>query len=77
MTTVQTISDETQKRRVIVFRRDDGSFGFEEERIPDKPLETAWIPFGRYSGCRCDTAERALVEARRRVAWLASPDAPD
>jgi hypothetical protein len=71
MTTVQTITDETRKRRVVVFRRDDGSFGFEEERFSDEPLESAWIPFGRYSVCRCDTAERALVEARSRVPWLA------
>jgi hypothetical protein len=70
MTTVQTITGETEKRRVIVFRRDDGSFGFDEERFSDEPLEMAWIPFGRYSVCRCDTVERALVEARSRVAWL-------
>jgi hypothetical protein len=71
MTTIHLIADETRKRRVVVFRRDDGSFGFEEERFSDEPLEMAWIPFGRYSNCRCDTAEHALREARSRVAWLA------
>ena len=71
MTTVRTIADETRKRRLIVFRRDDGSFGFEEEWFSDEPLEMSWIPFGRYSVCRCDTEERALAEARSRVGWLA------
>jgi hypothetical protein len=70
MTTVQTIYDDAKKRRVIILQREDGSFGFEEQRFSDEPLEMCWIPFGRYSVCHCDTAERALVEARGRVTWL-------
>src|SRR6185436_805365 len=70
MTTVQTIYDDIKKRRVLIIRRDDGSFGFEEERFSDEPLEMCWISFGRYSVCHCDTAERAVIEARGRVSWL-------
>lgn len=70
MTTVRTIYDVAKKRRVVIFQGEDGSFGFEEQRFSDEPLEMCWIPFGRYSVCYCDTAERALVEARGRVSWL-------
>jgi hypothetical protein len=70
MTTVQTIYDEAKKRRVIILQRPDGSFQFEEQRFSDEPLEMCWIPFGIYAVCHSDTAERALSEARGRVAWL-------
>ncbi len=71
MTTIETIYDDAKKRRVVLFCREDGSFGFSEERFSDEPLEQAWIPAGRYSACRCDTIERVLPEARGRVSWLA------
>jgi hypothetical protein len=77
MTTVQTIYDDAKKRRVVILQRDDGSFGFSEERFADEPHEQAWIPVGRYSVSHCDTAERALVEARGRVAWLSECDHED
>jgi len=70
MKRVETIYDQTKVRRVIVFARDDGSFGFQEERFSDDPMENAWLPFGRYSITRCDTAARALAEARARISWL-------
>ena len=71
---IQTIYDDSRKRRVIIFHRNDGSFGFEEEFFSDEPLELAWLPSGRDS--RCETAEGALVEACGRVEWLAER-APD
>ena len=71
MTILQTIEFNDQKRRVVVFRRDDGSFGFEEQRFLLNPLEKAWLPLGEHSDARFDTAERALIEARKRVPWLA------
>jgi len=74
MTKIQTITDKTLTRRVVVFRRDDGSFGFEEEWFSDEPLEKMWIPFGKYSVCRCDSEERALAEARGRVSWMADAE---
>ena len=69
MKMLETIYDDSRKRRVIIFQRDDGSFGFDEERFSDEPVEMAWLPYGR--DCRCDSAERALSEARGRVSWLA------
>jgi hypothetical protein len=72
MKTIQIIYDTDKKRRVIFFESDDGSFGFEEQRFSDEPLEMAWIPVGKppQPNCHCDTAERASSEARGRVAWL-------
>jgi hypothetical protein len=72
MKTVQTIYDDYKKRRVVVFERDDGSFGFEEQRFSDEPLEMVWIPVGKppRPNCHADTAERASSEARDRVVWL-------
>ncbi len=70
MTTVQTLYDGSRKRRVVVFEREDGTFGFEEQRFWDEPREMAWIPCGR-TDSRCDTVDRALVEARARISWLA------
>ena len=60
-------------RRVDIFQRPDGTFGFEELRF-DAALD-AWVPFGRYSTAFVDTAERALAEARGRIGWLAAESA--
>jgi hypothetical protein len=69
MKPVQAIYDDSKTRRAVIFQRDDGSFGFEEQKFSDEPRETAWIPVGRRD-CRCDTIERALAEVRGRVDWL-------
>jgi hypothetical protein len=54
-------------RKVQIFQRDDGSFGFESFRFSDDPLERCWIPHGRYSECFAPSAEAAEFEARGRV----------
>ena len=74
MTNIQTIYDEDHKRRLIVFQRDDSTFGFMEECLSPEPTGTAWIPLSLDSTCRCDTAERVLAEARGRVPWLRERD---
>lgn len=67
----ETIYDAAQKRRVVLFRRDDGTFGFQEERFSSDPLEQCWLPFvERRSECRCDSLESAMREARGRIDWL-------
>lgn len=53
-----------------VFKRADGSFGFESLLFSDDPLEMAWIPHGKFSECFASTAEIATREARGRVDWL-------
>jgi hypothetical protein len=58
------------KWKVQIFRRDDGTFGFESLRFSEEPLEMCWIPHGRYSECFARTAEVAEREARGRVDWL-------
>lgn len=58
------------KWKVRIFRREDGSFGFESLRLSEEPLEMCWIPHGRFSECFAPTAEIAEREARGRVDWL-------
>ncbi len=58
------------KRKLLVFRRDDGSFGFQSLRFSEEPLEMCWIPDGRFSECFAPTMDIAEREARGRVAWL-------
>ncbi|OAI42685.1 hypothetical protein AYO41_00695 [Verrucomicrobia bacterium SCGC AG-212-E04] len=79
MKIIQTIVFDDQKRRIVVLQRDDDSFGFEEQHLSVDHLGQAWIPVGDHSTIRFDTAERALIEARRFVPWLAEArigDAP-
>jgi hypothetical protein len=56
-------------RRVDIFERGDGTFGFEEFRFDEGEL--CWLA----SGCRAtsftDNLGDALREARGRVWWLA------
>ena len=74
---IDTLIHASGKFRVIIFRRDDGTFfGFEDQKCSDEPREQCWIPRGRYSEAFCDSAERATSEARGRVDWLAQPDKP-
>lgn len=73
---VDILTHQSGKLRVIIFQRDDGSFGFEDQKFSDEPLEMCWIPRGRYSESFCDSAARATAEAHGRVDWLASPEAP-
>jgi hypothetical protein len=63
MITVQTIYDDVRKRRAVFLQRDNGSFGFEEQRFAEEPQEQAWIPVGRYSASHCDTEARAFPAA--------------
>ena len=66
---LRTISASSGERRVEIYRRPDGTFGFEEWRYDES--EQAWLPFGRYSHAIIDTLENAEREARARVSWLA------
>ena len=56
---------------VDVFRRDDGSFGFEECRRD--PEEGRWRSLQRYSSLIFASEAEALAQARMRVPWLANP----
>jgi hypothetical protein len=58
------------KRKVQIFRREDGSFGFEALQFSEEPLELCWIPYGRFSECYAADEQTAEYEARGRVDWL-------
>ena len=51
-----------------MFQRADGTFGFEELKFWHE--EQAWLPEGKYSIAIIDSLERAIKEAKGRVAWL-------
>jgi hypothetical protein len=57
-------------RKVVIFERDDGSFGFESWHFSDDPEELTWIPDGPVGESFCETQETAEREARGRVWWL-------
>jgi hypothetical protein len=56
-------------RCVDLFRRPDGSFGFEEYR---RDLEdgNGWFPIGFHAEAPFVSEAAALAEARLRVGWL-------
>lgn len=55
-------------RRVEIFERADGTFGFEELAYAND--EGAWLPSGKYSVAIIDSMDRAISEAIGRIAWL-------
>jgi len=54
---------------VDVFKRVDGSFGFEEFRR-DHEDERGWFPIGYYSHQSFNTFEAAKQAAQQTVGWL-------
>ena len=70
---MKSIENPQHDRCVDVFKRPDGSFGFEEfRRDPEDAGE--WTPVSYFSGLRCTSKGEALAEAARCVAWLALPN---
>jgi hypothetical protein len=69
MTVVEKIVSEAGDRMVEVYRRDNGTFGF-DEYLWDAD-EAAWCQLGggAHSYGIFDTLERAIAEAKARVAW--------
>lgn len=65
----RSIEDEHHERCVDLFRRPDGSFGFEEFRR-DVEDQGTWTPVRFYSGTSYPTEAAAIVAARRCVEWL-------
>jgi hypothetical protein len=62
-------------RCVDVFRRPDGSFGFEEFRRDPEDMG-AWTPVAYYSGAVYATRADADAAAERVVPWLADGALP-
>lgn len=68
-TVLQSIENDQHDRCVDVFRRPDGSFGFEEFRR-DAEDAGAWTPVRYYAGRLYPSAAATLAAARRVVPWL-------
>ena len=61
------------RRRVTIFRRTDGTFGFFAEEYVEDPCGEGWLPaIDRIdeSEAVCDSEQTAEREARSRVKWL-------
>ncbi len=70
MIPLRTILSPDGQFRVQLFRRRDGTFGFEEHKFLSD--EKAWVPHGRYSTPFLEAEEAALQEALSRVEWMKS-----
>lgn len=66
---LDSIENPEHDRCVDLFRRPDGTFGFEEFR---RDVEDAgvWTPTQFYSGTIYAARDDALAAARKAVAWL-------
>ncbi|MBY0321428.1 MAG: hypothetical protein K2X72_22085 [Reyranella sp.] len=67
---LRSIENSEHDRCVDLFRRPDGSFGFDEFRR-DVEDAGAWTPVAYYSGAAYASNDAALAAAVRSVAWLA------
>ena len=65
---IQTQISVDGTRRVDIFRRRNGTYGFEESYW--HPRDRCWIPIGPQSDSFTDSLETALREAQGRVSWL-------
>jgi len=73
---VKTFLRADQRRRVRIFRREDGLFSFDEATRVNFPNgDRRWAPLLPYSTF-CDTAEAAEREARATIPWLRSVSEP-
>ena len=66
---MESIESPQHVRCVDVFRRPDGSFGFEEFRR-DAEDAGAWTPVSYFSSLCYASKCEAMAEAARGVAWL-------
>ena len=67
---LSSIENAESNRCVDLFRRPDGSFGFEEFRR-DVEDAGAWTPVAYYSRAAYASKDDALAAAVKAVAWLA------
>jgi len=70
---LDSIENGEHDRCVDLFRRPDGSFGFEEFR-KDAEDAGAWTPVRYYSGVAYPSRDAALAAAAKAVVWLRADD---
>lgn len=66
---LESIENAEHDRCVDLFRRPDGSFGFEAFRR-DAEDAGAWTPIAYFSALRHSSRTAAMTAAVRQVAWL-------
>ena len=66
---LESPENDEHNRCVDIFRRPDGSFGFEELRR-DPEDQGSWTPMGFQSGKRFASQAEAKAAAMRAVPWL-------
>jgi len=66
---IESIEDETASHCVDIFRRTDGSFGFEHFRR-DPEDQGRWTPLAYYSNARFEDEASARTSALQSVSWL-------
>ena len=67
---VRSMETDEGRRCVDIFRRPDGSFGF-EEYIREPEDNKGWQPAGSTGALRYASEEQALAAARQYARWLA------
>ena len=72
-TEVEVIYSQDQQRRVVLFLRKDGIYGFLEEHRTDDEYFTHWVEHPHSTECFCDALETDRREAFSRVPWITSP----
>jgi hypothetical protein len=65
---VQILASPDGEHQVLIVRRPDGSYSYQQQRLTDSPAGRAWGPPSPYAGIY-DSAETALQEAFARVKW--------
>lgn len=71
---VRSIASPDEKRRLEIFKRSNGTYGFEDMKNGEE--ESGWFPVGSYSIGIFSSEEEALNEAKERVQWLAAHQGP-
>lgn len=64
-----SLENEEHSRCVDLFRRQDGSYGFEEFRR-DPEDGGIWTPMAFYSGCEFSSDALVRTAARASIPWL-------
>ena len=65
---VQILASPDGEHQVLIVRRADGAYSYQQQWLADSPAGRAWGPPGPYAGIY-DSAETALHEAFARVKW--------
>jgi hypothetical protein len=74
---IREIYSQDRMYRVLIVKRKNGLFGYEEEYFSQDPMERCWCPYSQKPFAICDSPETALKEAKGRIKWLSLVDVKD